>query len=1173
MRPIRLFVSTTKDLSAERASLAAGIQQLNDTYPGKHQIFTYAYEDGKCVNGGTLHTPQANRYILLPESSDVFLGMLWLNIGVPNAVRVNPETGKPYQSSVEYELMTAYRGMQQRGIPRIILYRCIRSTPDLKKLDPAQYLLVQKLFDRFAAEKSITIHEFISTEELQGLVFKDLETLFPESPAFTVEPEEYEAPKPIYVLPEKLPAAFIERPEVAHEIESALLSSYWKISVVDSEPRDLGQGKTVMARAIADADSVRHLCPHGVLWATFGANSDPLRLQRGWISALDGDVGEAYSIESGRAELKRLLYDRRMLLILDNVRGPADLAALDVGVPQCLVLITTKDKSCVTDTLQVTLAEMSPDDAQKLLAKVAKKRISREAFLQIVKYVGVSPFVLNIVGRLLATGAQWSDLLPDIQKAQKHFADRPLGKALAAIKVSADGLSETERARYTELVIFPPNEPLTDELVSKLWSKTANLDAKAVAALLNKFREAMLIQGDNTLHELHREYLLDALRTKAAPAAHTVSTTATHDVSDPASLARTEKTDETPKDEANSDESKSDETAAAPGASTMPAIPAAGSANGESAYHRAFVDAYGSLFPQDNYGWRQLIFHLAKAGRTDEVRQLLTDVSYLQKKIEQLGTSAVLSDYALLGEDGFRQLTGALRRSAAILDRRPDELINQLYGRLGTLQDLRLPAVNGTAPRFRLESRTLISPDWPLLETLNGHTAWITDCTFSADGQYALTASADKTLRLWDVRAGKSLRTFRGHAKAVNTCALSHDGQFALSGSRDETLQVWSVANAKMLRTLGGHSDSINGCAISADGRLALSASSDRTVRLWDVHRGEQIKVFEGHKGPVQSCALNVERHIALSASDDQTLRIWNIDTGEEIAVLEGHEAAIMGCVLSADGRLALSASADMTARFWDIDLGEKLLTLEGHSHWVLSCAMSPGNNHALTASLDSTVRLWDMQTGQSLTILHGESGMTSCDFSPDARYALSASAKSLQFWDIATSQKNQYRALTPESRCLISPNGKITINIVNENILELWDADDKDILRILKGHAGLITSCSFNASSDLLLTGSSDKTLRIWHVENGTTICEMRGHSDAVTDCTFSPDGKFILSASQDKTLRLWSVATGSEVCRWTADSALLSCAFYANGINVIARDLLDNVHFLRLEGIGDKA
>src|SRR5579859_1450755 len=125
MRPIRLFTSTTKELSAERSSLAAGIQQLNDSFAGNHQIFSYTYEDGKCVSGGSLTTPQANRYILQPESADVFLGMLWLNIGIPNAVRVNPETGKPYQSSVEFELMSAYRGMQQRGIPKIILYRCI----------------------------------------------------------------------------------------------------------------------------------------------------------------------------------------------------------------------------------------------------------------------------------------------------------------------------------------------------------------------------------------------------------------------------------------------------------------------------------------------------------------------------------------------------------------------------------------------------------------------------------------------------------------------------------------------------------------------------------------------------------------------------------------------------------------------------------------------------------------------------------------------------------------------------------------------------------------------------------------------------------------------------------------------------------------------------------------
>ncbi|KAH8049555.1 hypothetical protein JL722_11851 [Aureococcus anophagefferens] len=82
--------------------------------------------------------------------------------------------------------------------------------------------------------------------------------------------------------------------------------------------------------------------------------------------------------------------------------------------------------------------------------------------------------------------------------------------------------------------------------------------------------------------------------------------------------------------------------------------------------------------------------------------------------------------------------------------------------------------------------------DGALLQTLLGHTDGVMCAEFSADGARVVTASYDRTVRVWDAATGATLMTLRNHT-LVYCCAFSPDGSRVVTGSLGGTAWVWDV--------------------------------------------------------------------------------------------------------------------------------------------------------------------------------------------------------------------------------------------------------------------------------------------------------------------------------------------------------------------------------------------
>lgn len=293
-----------------------------------------------------------------------------------------------------------------------------------------------------------------------------------------------------------------------------------------------------------------------------------------------------------------------------------------------------------------------------------------------------------------------------------------------------------------------------------------------------------------------------------------------------------------------------------------------------------------------------------------------------------------------------------------------------------------------------------------IVKTFIGHTGTIYSVQVNRQGTKLLTASADKSIRTWDVNTGNPLNVIYTHSIIPKTAVFSPDGNFIAAPYIQKQIGIWDAGTVREIMTVPTPHNQILSLAYSPDGTLLASADNEGTVCIWDLRT--QKKVYQWQiptKYEANSIRFHPTQSLIAVGSADKNVYIWHYNEKNKVNVLRGSILPVSSVDFSADGKRLLASSLDKTLRIWDSehDFEETRTLWRSHNSEILCAAYSPDGRYILSGSKDKTIRLRDASTGKVISIFNEDKEVTyTLTFSPDSKYAYTGGEESsIKMWKL----------------------------------------------------------------------------------------------------------------------------------------------------------------------------
>ena len=437
------------------------------------------------------------------------------------------------------------------------------------------------------------------------------------------------------------------------------------------------------------------------------------------------------------------------------------------------------------------------------------------------------------------------------------------------------------------------------------------------------------------------------------------------------------------------------------------------------------------------------------------------------------------------------------------------------------------------------------------------------------DGKNVITASGEK-LKIWGLKSGEEKQTLAGHSEwksgqtfktgrgnDILAIAVTQDGRKAISASADQTLKLWNLQEDREEISYVGHSGPVNAVALKDNGHLAVSGSSDKTIKVWDLKRAKVPSISIGHLLKINTLSISPDGRFLVSGSDDNLIKVWDLERRQEIRSMKGHQGSVLAVAVTPDNRYVVS-SADLnngTLRMWDLIKGDQVGCLKSVKDSI----------RALALTLDGCKAVYGFGAG----IVHIDDyriaiGQTLKAWNLDERETEDLSVGGNPIYDVMD-EPDPMENQTIQTLAVMRDNKRVIIGSTDKT-LKIWELNTWALLHTLSGHNGSVQSVAVTRDCKYAVSGSADLTVKIWDLSQNKPVFTLVGHTAGVSCVSLTPCDRYIVSVSLDSSLRVWDMENGKQIASITGEGGLTSCAVAPDGKTIVAGDVSGRLLFLRI-------
>jgi len=495
-----------------------------------------------------------------------------------------------------------------------------------------------------------------------------------------------------------------------------------------------------------------------------------------------------------------------------------------------------------------------------------------------------------------------------------------------------------------------------------------------------------------------------------------------------------------------------------------------------------------------------------------------------------------------------------------------------------------------------LPGQTAGPPSKPLLRIETGmHTAAVRRIATDADERFLVTASEDKTARVWDVRSGELLKVLRppqgdGSDGMLYAVAISPDGAtVAVSGSgfgrEPKSIYLFDRASGKLSKHIDGLPHSVDHLAYSSDGRYLAAALLENGIRVY--RSGDDQEIARDTDYGADSYSAEFDRAGRLvTTCDDGFLRLYDanfrlvakrpapggkqpwsarfspdgskvavgFDDSTAVNVLSGLDLTFLyapdssqisngnlaSVAWSSDGKFLYGGGAYRTSDVRSVvrwsDSGRSTVSLWPAAHNTMMDLRALSTGHLLFASGDPTIGMLDssgsMIWQHTPEILDHRSNLDQLQLSRDGSI--------VEFgFKVLSPQGDWIRRVarfdTTERKLLFDPTPDRSLTPPRTTGLQIADWRDND-KPTLNGRA--LPLKTYERSRSLAISASADAFLlgTEWYLRlfdrNGSAKWPQPSSLPAVAwGVNLSRDGRYAVAALADGTIRWCAMGDGQEV------------------------------------------